>query len=77
MHTWSYFQIKFKDTNDIYIVQVRDRGWPESVREARRVIEEQISNTGNFEIKECTLSSLLNASHFVQGIAQLVPVIHP
>ncbi len=77
MHTWRYFQIKFEDTDDIYIVQVRDRGWAEMLSDVKRIIKEQIANTGDFEIEECTLSSLLNASHFVESIAQLVPVTHP
>ncbi len=72
-----YFQIEFKDTDDIYIVQVDTYDWLHAEKVARRLIEEQICYTGDFEIKECTLSSLLDAFHFVESIAQLVPVIHP
>lgn len=77
MHTWRYFQIRFKDTNVIYIVQVRDRGWAEMLSDVKRIAAKQICYTGDFEIKECTLSSLLDEFHFVESIAQLVPVIHP
>lgn len=75
MFSCKFFQVKFGE--DIYIVQVDGLTCLTAKERARGIITEQLHNPGDFEIKECTLSNLLNAFHFVDDIAQLTPVRHP
>lgn len=72
-----YVQVVFRDTDDIYIVRVHRIDWADSAKEARRIMNEQLHEPGDFEIRKCTLASLLNESHFVGDIAQLHPVTCP